>query len=111
MLYERDSILQYDWMGDFVYRVANKRQSKKYVILKKLENEIDLNEDEIKFMLEMETQVQYEPIDQKNLNVDDNNVNKIQEGNLDEIEYHDDVIYNNHEQFINNEYSQSKDNN
>jgi len=44
-------------MGDFVYRVANKRQSKKYVILKKLENEMDLNEDEIKFMLEMESNV------------------------------------------------------
>lgn len=41
-------------MGDFVYRVANKRQSKKYVILKKLENEIELSQDELTFMLEME---------------------------------------------------------
>jgi len=41
-------------MGDFVYRVANKRQSKKYVILKKLENEIELSQDELTFMLEMD---------------------------------------------------------
>lgn len=54
MLQERDTILKYDWMGDFVYRVANKRQSKKYVILKKLENEIELSQDELTFMLEME---------------------------------------------------------
>lgn len=54
MLYERDTILEQDWMGDFVFRVANKRQSKKYVILKKLENEIELSPDELKFMLEME---------------------------------------------------------
>lgn len=67
-------------MGDFVYRVANKRQSKKYVILKKLENEMDLNEDEIKFMLEMESNVK--AIESEHLN--NNHATQISQNNNNE---------------------------
>lgn len=67
-------------MGDFVYRVANKRQSKKYVILKKLENEMDLNEDEIKFMLEMESNVM--AIESEHLN--NNHATQISQNNNNE---------------------------
>jgi len=75
-------------MGDFVYRVANKRQSKKYVILKKLENEMDLNEDEIKFMLEMESNVK--AIESVYLNK--NHATKISQNNNNEDD--EDSIYN-----------------
>lgn len=69
-------------MGDFVYRVANKRQSKKYVILKKLENEMDLNEDEIKFMLEMESNVM--AIESEHLN--NNHATQISQNNNEDNE-------------------------
>lgn len=75
-------------MGDFVYRVANKRQSKKYVILKKLENEMDLNEDEIKFMLEMESNVM--AIESEHLN--NNHATQISQNNNNED--NEDSIYN-----------------
>lgn len=75
-------------MGDFVYRVANKRQSKKYVILKKLENEMDLNEDEIKFMLEMESNVK--AIESVYLNK--NHATQISQNNNNEDD--EDSIYN-----------------